>query len=76
EHNRFLPQYHASTDPILHKICAQPVPVDDPEVQFMIHRAETEQQHHLQRSFQAFERYYEHRQRDIPRCLSEKGASR
>ncbi|WP_204368176.1 hypothetical protein, partial [Nitrincola lacisaponensis] len=75
EHNRFLPQYHASTDPILYKICAQPVPVDDPEVQFMIHRAETEQQHHLINAHDDRRIFTEREGIPTPRCSLLQGAS-
>ena len=46
---RVLPQYR---DPvILRELCATPFPVDDEEIQFMIHRATTEQLGHIKDAF-------------------------
>ena len=46
---RTLPQYQS--DVILRELCATPFPVDDEEIQFMIHRATTEQSNHIRRAF-------------------------
>ncbi|KDE41045.1 hypothetical protein ADINL_0438 [Nitrincola lacisaponensis] len=61
-----IPEHNAL--PILHEICAQPVPVDDPEVQFMIHRATTEFQYHIDSAVSARERVITRDGQPVSRC--------
>ena len=66
---RVLPQYR---DPvILRELCATPFPVDDEEIQFMIHRATTEQSNHIRRAFEAVERTFGDQDVPTPRCNAE-----
>ena len=61
-----LPQYR---DPVvLRELCARPVPVDDPEIQFMIERSTAEMQFHIDRAFDAVTRTYGEGPFPQPRC--------
>jgi len=69
EDGSVLPQYR---DPVvLREICARPVPVDDPEIQFMIERSTAEMQFHIDRAFDAVKRTYGEGPMPQPRCGQE-----
>ncbi len=63
---RTLPQYQH--DVILRELCATPFPVDDEEIQFMIHRATTEHFSQIQNAFAGRERRIERTGLPEKRC--------
>ncbi len=67
EDGSVLPQYR---DPVvLREICARPVPVDDPEIQFMIERSKLERPTHVEHALADRIWYLDSKGRPNERCL-------
>jgi len=70
---RPLPQYR---DPvILRELCARPVPVDDPEIRFMIERATLERAFQIESAIAARERHIARIGLPAPRCQDNQEAA-